>query len=68
VPLKNKPSLPAAFASTGASKLLQPVENQPVDFSEQEKTEATELFFLRCLFSPFAPVQNFCADNHNKGN
>jgi hypothetical protein len=50
------------------SKLLQPVEIQQVDFFEQEKTEATELFFLRPLFLLCAPVQNFRADNHNKGN
>ena len=34
---------------------------------EQEKTEETEVLFVRPLFSPFAPVQNSCADNRNKG-
>jgi hypothetical protein len=33
---------------------------------EQEETEVTEFFFFCSLFSPFAPVQNSCADNRNR--
>jgi hypothetical protein len=42
-------------------------------FIEREKTEATEPNSAFCilhfpLFSPFAPAQNSCAENPNKGN